>query len=550
MIVLFSFAGNVHAADGNFGGGSGTPSDPFIIEDEADLVAIGSQSSYYYILGADIHLTSPWMPLIWFMGNLDGKGHTIFDLEIDIAMGNGIGLFSVTDGAVITNLTLESANVKGRGVVGAVVGLAQDTTFDNISVVNGNIEGGDGSDIGGLVGLMEDGSISNSSFSGSVNGSTYVGGLIGGTDSVAISNSFVTGDVIGGEAVGGLVGDMWGGSISNSFVAGNVTGEEAVGGLIGDMQGVAISNSYVTGNVTGEDVVGGLVGDMRSGFISNCMALNGFVNGTTQVHSDFGNYGGTAMNLFVWENISMNGVIGTITNISGASVVTDVGSEDVWCSYPTSPIQTINVWATFDAAGWTLNSYGKFMMPVQTWNIQTWNDDPLLKYAYVVADATHLIPEFMIIYDGNGHTAGTAPRDWTVYIWDGEFKNATIMGRGTLEKTDHTFTGWMTDGFNPERSYQPGQIRVMDSSIVLFAQWQLNESTGGGGSGTGNATVRPPPDNNTTITPPPPPENGGNETLPPQPPLIPPAEILVVLLFPIAIAAWVFVRKKHTEHEK
>ncbi|MDR0768206.1 MAG: hypothetical protein LBE57_07285 [Methanosarcinales archaeon] len=208
LIILFSFAGNVHAVDGNFGGGDGTLSDPFIIEDEADLAAISSQSSYYYILGGDIHLTSPWEPIEQFNGNLDGKEHTIFGLEIDNTIGF-TGLFIQTYGAVITNLTLESANVKSEGgAAGAVVGYAQDTIFNNVAV-SGNVisQLQNGPDIGGLVGIMEGGSITSSSFSGNVEGYEVIGGLVGRIESGgSITSSSFSGKVEGYGMVGGLVG--------------------------------------------------------------------------------------------------------------------------------------------------------------------------------------------------------------------------------------------------------------------------------------------------------------------------------------------------------
>ena len=571
LIVLLSFAGNAYAAGGNFGGGDGTSSDPFIIEDEADLAAISLHLYSYFILGEDIILTSPWKPITgWFMGSLDGKGHTIFNLEIAFPKENGIGLFHVTNDASITNLTLESVNVKGNGVVGAVVGMSMDTTFDNIAVINGNVEGGDGSNVGGFVGLMDGGSISNSFFSGVVNGAYDVGGLAGSSDDTIVSNSFVTGDVTGENAVGGLIGDMWGGSVSNSFVTGDVTGEDMVGGLIGDMWGGSISNSfaagdvtgenmtgglvgnmrsgyvfysYATGDVTGEDMVGGLIGRMGSGSISNSMALNDFVSGSadsSNVHRVIGLIGGSAetSNLYVWNNISVNGNIGVDNEISGAAEVT---SEEVWRSYPSN-----SIWSAFTEDYWVLNSYGKFLLPVQIWNT-----DSTLGYAYVIADATHLIPKYSIIYDGNLHTAGDVPVDLKIYKLDEE---ATILGPGNLEKTGYTFIGWKTSP--PEESYQPEDVRIMTSDIVLFARWQLNESTGGsggGGTGTGNAVVTDPP------------AGGGNETPPPvipeiPPPVIPeipeipdkPEEIAktIILLFMTAVAAFAYRKVEETKGKK
>ncbi|MDR0767907.1 MAG: InlB B-repeat-containing protein [Methanosarcinales archaeon] len=395
-----------------------------------------------------------------------------------------------------------------------------------------------------------------------------VGGLVGQTrdGSSFISNSFFSGNVsaldneetswVGISGTGGLVGLMRCiGSISDSFVAGNVIGEQHVGGLVGYVgssyyleDAGSISNSFITGNVTGEEYVGGLVGYLERGFISNSMALNEFVNGTAQVHSDFGyidnQYDNEVSDLFVWENISMNGEIGTITNISRASVVTEVSSKDVWGSYPTSPFQTVNVWSAFGAADWTLNSYGTFRLPVHTWS-----EDPLLEYANVAADAAYLSFGFTVTYDGSGHTAGTVP-EGEFYEWIGKLQDAAIKGPADLEKTGHAFTGWTEVGV--AELWQPGEKRAMDSNVVLSAAWEPIDTPpgSGGGSGTGNATVRPPSDNNTT-QPPSPPGDERDET-PDLPYSTDPPRILTVLLFPFAIAIWAFVRKEqdHTEHKK
>jgi hypothetical protein len=106
---------------------------------------------------------------------------------------------------------------------------------------------GDG-DVGGLVGINGEGTISHSYSTGSVTSSGYfVGGLVGRSDgySSTVSNSYSTGSVTGNSSVGGLMGIINEGNVSNSYSTGNVTGVTYVGGLIGEHEGEGtISNSF------------------------------------------------------------------------------------------------------------------------------------------------------------------------------------------------------------------------------------------------------------------------------------------------------------------
>ncbi|MEI7961160.1 MAG: GLUG motif-containing protein [archaeon] len=74
--------------------------------------------------------------------------------------------------------------------------------------------------MGGLVGVIYTGSITNSYSLGDINGSVYIGGLVGVLgDAASVANSFST--VIGNEpnysSCGGLVGEHYGNLITNSF---------------------------------------------------------------------------------------------------------------------------------------------------------------------------------------------------------------------------------------------------------------------------------------------------------------------------------------------
>ncbi|MEG2434623.1 MAG: GLUG motif-containing protein, partial [Acinetobacter sp.] len=138
------------------------------------------------------------------------------------------------------------------------------------------------SNVGGLVGLNNNSSISNSYTTGLVTGNNYVGGLVGENDNSSISHASAAGDVAGQNYVGGLVGENDNSSINHASAAGEVTGQNYVGGLTGyNDNNSTVSNVYATGAVIGSNYVGGLVGQNNNS-ISNAywnMQTTGQLNG-------------------------------------------------------------------------------------------------------------------------------------------------------------------------------------------------------------------------------------------------------------------------------
>ena len=146
--------------------------------------------------------------------------------------------------------------------------------INNVNLVDVNLNAW-AAYIGGITPRMYSGGISNCSVSGKIYGDNfYIGGLVGdllgGTISNSYSNVNVTASATNGWIVGGLVGNLEG-VITNSYSISNVTGTFYIGGLVGQNLG-KLSNSYSIGNVTKTDVrqggVGGLVGK-NYGIVNN-----------------------------------------------------------------------------------------------------------------------------------------------------------------------------------------------------------------------------------------------------------------------------------------
>ena len=218
-----------------------------------------------------------------FEGILEGLGHKIYNMNINRQDEENIGIFrQVGNSGSIRNLFLENVNICGKKYVGSVAGvLGEHMYWDsnpekspilyNVSV-SGLVNGADAS-VGGLIGSNE-GSIINSSFSGSVTGKYYVGGLVG-ENGESISNSFSLGNVLGKTgSTGGLVGLNTGGNVENSYSHSSVScGMNDVGGFIGTMWDGVIVNSYSSGSVTldsdNKRGVGGFIGSTYANFVPN-----------------------------------------------------------------------------------------------------------------------------------------------------------------------------------------------------------------------------------------------------------------------------------------
>jgi hypothetical protein len=261
-----------YASGGTFGGGTGTPADPYMIEDVTDLQAIKNNITAHYALANDIDAsaTSGWNdgqgfePIgnadNLFSGGFDGKGYTITGLYINRPDTDNVGLFGHvghdTEATVIKNVRLVNTTVIGaRGtgtLIGKVTGNAN-TLIEHCSAVGGTVTGNGAT--GGLIGSFNSWRTTP-----------------GGTDNPVLRYSYtdvaVSSSVSGGgrDKFGGIAGCSQKGTIQNSYSRSSVTVTDGsrIGGLAGciDYRG-EILNSYSTGVVstTNSVSVGGLVGN-------------------------------------------------------------------------------------------------------------------------------------------------------------------------------------------------------------------------------------------------------------------------------------------------
>ena len=186
--------------------------------------------------GGGVNQSSPDLTKV-FKGDFKGNNHVISNLTINTTE-KAVGLFGYVEAGSIDSIGLENCDISGT------IG------------------------VGGLVGDIVDGSITNSYATGRVTGFSAVGGLAGGIVDGSITNSYSTGSVTGTDYVGGLVGGTEGGSITNSYATGSVKGTDYVGGLVGLAVFSPTINGYFDTQKTGQTKgVGGVVGGSYNGIV-------------------------------------------------------------------------------------------------------------------------------------------------------------------------------------------------------------------------------------------------------------------------------------------
>ena len=187
-----------------------------------------------------------------YQGTFDGNGKTISNLYIN-ATSAYAGFFGHLAGGNIKNITFDNAKVNSTGnyYTGILAGYAGSCIFENIKTLgNCSVEGKDIT--GGIAGIAV-GNISNCENHAEVKGTKSLGGILGmyyGSDN-SITSCANYGAVTGTYSqVGGMVGYFDSGTIQNSANYGDITGKDNVGNLIGEGVICNLNNVLGTGNVT------------------------------------------------------------------------------------------------------------------------------------------------------------------------------------------------------------------------------------------------------------------------------------------------------------
>lgn len=213
------------SAQGKYGGGSGTPEDPYQIWDASHMQAIGADANdwdKHFVLMADVDL-----------GAYTGEEFNIIGYYVSYSNKKPFAGVFDGNGRTISNFSYTSPGKSYVGVFGYVRG--DNAKIKDLGLIEPNVDAGTHGRVGSLVGGLREATITNCyAERGSVSGNELVGGLVGYNYSGTITKCDSSGDVDGNSAIGGLVGCSWDYStITSCFSSGNVAGNGAVGGLVG-----------------------------------------------------------------------------------------------------------------------------------------------------------------------------------------------------------------------------------------------------------------------------------------------------------------------------
>lgn len=269
--------------------GSGKESDPYQVYTASDLTGVYRKG--YFKLMNDIDLTdyiNQFSPTEGWQSigrdgsetiHFDGNGHKITGLWCNTTRDN-TGLFSCFANGTIKNLTIETAKnkqVKGGANTGILIGKMMNGTIENCKV-SGTVT--DGTPVGGIIGLMDGGTITLSQSSVTINTTgknSYVGGIVGditsGEIDQCVTNGFYTAE--GSESyVGGLVGKN-SATITNCYSNATITSTYSSAGIVAYNYAL-VENCYATGNIISSNFGAGVVGynDGENAIVRNCAAMN------------------------------------------------------------------------------------------------------------------------------------------------------------------------------------------------------------------------------------------------------------------------------------
>ncbi len=317
LSLVLVVSGMVNAAGGAMPG-SGTESDPYLIEDLADFDVFADEanagtywsSGVYTKLVCDIDLSGRVYDKaviapdtdntqLWYQGNnyygvFDGNGHKITGLTITPTAGEDyLGLFGRLLGstAAIKNLNVENYSITGTNlsdVLGAICGMCVEAKIDSChgkGMVSGCYY------LGGVCGVLAGGEIIDSSIECEIicNNSVYAGGICGIIDGSSSITDCSSVGVISGigftRKIGCLCGYNNSSTISRCSAEGSIrlgVDSELVGGFCGENNSGTIEHSYSQVSVEGGDSLGVFCGSNNDGTIRKCYA-SGDIRGESNV---------------------------------------------------------------------------------------------------------------------------------------------------------------------------------------------------------------------------------------------------------------------------
>lgn len=233
LVSGISFGGTAYAADSGagevtFAGGSGTDTDPYIIETAEQLDAVRNNLKAAYKLNKDIEFTEAdftedgafynggegWAPISNFSGIFDGNGHVIRNIVINSST-NYTGFFGSCYGAKIMNMGVENGSVSGHHY-----------------------------NVGGIVGYCYNAEIEKCYYAGTANGDYCIGGIVGECGGESAIRDCYNAASLTGSCAGGIAGSLARGEISSCYNIGNIKATYTAGEIAGTNEKGSITDCY------------------------------------------------------------------------------------------------------------------------------------------------------------------------------------------------------------------------------------------------------------------------------------------------------------------
>jgi hypothetical protein len=257
--------------------GDGSQQNPYVLESAGNVAyliqTVNAGETYegkYFVLSQDVDMCNvETLPMgkfnkyfdtdnyitvdksTYFLGTLDGKKHTIKNLNIkyveasDGSAGStlgGTGFLACSSEKTTVRQLILAGKVTGGEVTGGFVGQMNGGLIEeccNMMTINGE------SYTGGIAGVVEAGKIVACCNYGEVNGATEIAGIVGqgaetGQVSYCYNTAAVTSVGFGGAGIGGALYDTF--AVSNCYSIGKITGNSSP--YLGSPQAIVSDKGY------------------------------------------------------------------------------------------------------------------------------------------------------------------------------------------------------------------------------------------------------------------------------------------------------------------
>lgn len=440
------------ATDGNFGGGDGSSTNPYLIEDVRDLTAFrdsvnAGKTSICGKLTADIDLSTvcsessgtSWASISFFSGTFDGNGFSITNLYIYNTIGSAKVGFIKQNYGTIKNLHIQGSVISTAAVAPYCGGIAAENKgYVQCCSFSGTVNG-NSSYLGGIVGYLTGGSITNcwsdATVTNIAGGSgAYAGGIAGmmaiRTDR-QITNCLFTGNVSGGGRANAISVNGGGyfhaaeecyylnGSDNNRYTEQISAAQMKSGEVAWLLQGS--QSEQVWGQVLGSGTVPALSSDR-----ANKVCRLTYTNGSTTVQTAYTNYGKT---LGMPKPDLLKQVYGAAYDStlyyswSADSLVNQPVKQDLTLTPSPAEYCAISSPETFANFAASVNAGNAYTTGKVTNNIDfaTWS----------ASNAWTMITNFAGTLDGQGHTISNFNKSRG--LWDQQPFFSSIAAGGTVK---------------------------------------------------------------------------------------------------------------------